>query len=200
MTPSSSTRVSLTTLRSIRGVLLTLLVVISLGGGLGCREEGSVNQVQDEKGTPDQILWSFSTTSSDSGKLSWIFKAAEAQIFSKTKIVEATGVRVDMYDEGMVVNSTLDSDSGVINRRSGDMTVIGNVSVVSAQGHHLVTEVLHWDQGQEIFENDVYFELDIGPDHYTGVGFISDLNWDNWSVKQEVQGVVKSQQLGENLE
>lgn len=169
---------------------LLLLTLASLL--IGCEEESAGPTLESSSKIPDQVIWDFTTTDSDSGRLVWIFRADKALVFRKSKRVEAEGVQVEMYGENGALNSTLTSDSGLIDRRSGAMTATGNVHVVSREDYELETEVLHWDRERELFHTEAYVEVRQGRNLYSGWEMECDQNLDRLQIKRDPKGVIVS--------
>ncbi len=164
--------------------------LIALLAALGCSEKAPTPSVETPSEGPDQVLWDFTTTEADSGRLSWIFRAQQALVFQSTKRIESRGIRVDMYGEGSELNSTLTADSGLIDQRSGAMTAIGSVHVVSAENYDLRTEVLHWDRERELFHTEAYVEVRQGENLYTGKGMECDRRLEHLRIAREPSGTI----------
>lgn len=173
--------------RARLGPLLLVPLVLMAGA---CSEEAAPPVLDDAEEAPDQILWDFTTTESDSGRLIWVLQARQARVFNTRKEVEATALRVDMYDEQRTVTSTLTADSGVIDQRTGAMTVSGNVHVRSHEGYELFTSVLHWDKQREVFRTEAFVEVHHGDNLYTGYEMECDRNLDHLSIQREPRGVI----------
>ena len=164
--------------------------LVALAALLGCSEQAPTPSVEAAGQGPDQILWDFTTTESDSGRLSWIFRAEQALVFQATKRIESRGIRVDMYGDGGELNSTLTADSGRIDQRTGAMTAIGSVHVVSAENYDLRTEVLHWDRERELFHTEAYVEMQHGENLYTGFDMECDRRLDHLRIAREPSGLI----------
>jgi LPS export ABC transporter protein LptC len=172
------------------------LSLIALLVALGCSEKAATPSAETPAEGPDQVLWDFTTTEADSGRLSWIFRAEQALVFQSSKRIESRGIRVDMYGEGGELNSTLTADSGRIDQRTGAMTAIGSVHVVSAENYDLRTEVLHWDRERELFHTDAYVEVRQGENLYTGYGMDCDRRLDHLRIAREPSGqIVQREEL-----
>jgi LPS export ABC transporter protein LptC len=169
------------------GLLLTTVLTLLLG----CSEEGTAPRIEKTNSGPDQVIWDFTTTDSDSGQLLWILRADQALVYRKAKRVQSVGVSVDMYggDEGRL-NSTLTADSGLFDRRSGAMTATGNVRVHSREGYELETEILHWDRDRELFHTEAYVEVRQGENLYSGYDMECDQNLDRLHIRREPRGVI----------
>ena len=169
---------------------LLALYALAMALGLGCNEETEQPSLSAPGEVPDQVLWDFTTTDSDSGRLAWIFRADQALLFGKAKRLESRGISVDMYGETGALNSTLTADSGLIDQQTGAMTALGNVHVVSAQDYELRTEILHWDREREIFHTDAYVEVRHGENLYTGYEMECDRNLEHLHIQRDPQGVI----------
>ncbi len=171
---------------------LALTTVLTLF--LGCAGESSTPRLEKPRGGPDQVVWDFTTTDSDSGQLLWILRAEKALIFRKAKRVQSVGVSVDMYGGEGKLNSTLTADSGLFDRRSGAMTAIGSVRVESREGYELDTEILHWDRDRELFHTEAYVEVRQGENLYSGYDMECDQNLDRLQIRREPRGVIVSEE------
>jgi LPS export ABC transporter protein LptC len=173
-----------------------LLALTALGLLAGCGAEPDRPTLAPPGEVPDQVLWDFTTTDSDSGQLAWIFRADQALLFSKAKRLESRGISVDMYGDGGGLNSTLTADSGLIDQQSGAMTALGHVHVVSTQDYELRTEILHWDREREIFHTDAYVEVRHGENLYTGYEMECDRNLEHLHINRDPRGVIVQREEG----
>jgi len=156
----------------------------------GCGSEVQPPELESPAAGPDQVLWDFTTTEADSGRLAWIFRARQALVFQATKRIESRGIRVDMYGEDGALSSTLSADSGLIDQRTGAMTAIGRVQVVSAEDYDLRTEVLHWDRERERFHTEAYVEVRQGENLFTGYAMECDRRLDHLRIAREPRGLI----------
>lgn len=170
------------------GLLGALLTLLSLIGA--CSEESRSPGLEKPGEGPDQVIWDFTTTDSDSGRLVWILRAEEARLFHRTKRVQSAGIRVDMYGGDRELNSTLTADSGLVDQRSGAMTAWGSVKVVSREGYELDTEILHWDRERELFHTEAYVEVKQGENLYSGYDMECDQNLDRLQILREPKGII----------
>ncbi|MCP4546135.1 MAG: LPS export ABC transporter periplasmic protein LptC [bacterium] len=173
------------------GILTITLLFTLLAGLLGCDRDTNSVKLESNEDIPDQVLWDFTTTDSDSGQLVWILRAKQAFIFNKKKKVEALQIVVDMFGGQRVRNSTLEADSAIIDRRNGNMTAIGHVLVVSSEGYELRTSELHWDRDRDLFHTDAFVEVMHGNNIYTGYDMECDQNLDHLQIRREPRGVIQ---------
>ncbi len=198
MAPVAPGNESMTRARGDKGfVAFGLVLIMSASLLLGCAEESAGPRLERPGKVPDQVIWDFTTTDSDSGQLVWIFRADQALVFQKSKRIESVGVQVEMYGEDGVLGSTLIADSGLIDRRSGAMTATGNVHVVSRENYELETEILHWDRDRELFHTEAYVEVRQGENLYSGWEMECDQNLDRLQIKREPKGVIVSDEEGD---
>ncbi len=189
MTPNHGPAAPLKTLRfrsHLGGAGLFLLLALFAG----CAQEPPSTPLERSPNSPDQIIWEFTTSASDSGQLSWTFTGDKALIFKQGREVEAEGVRIDMYSEARERSSTLTSDSGWIDRRGGNMTAFGNVHVISREDYELWTDTLHWDQDREIFHTEAFVKVQQDQNLYSGYEMECDKNLDHLSIKREFEARV----------
>jgi len=132
----------------------------------------SQEPVQEEPGdeVPQQVLWDFSTSESDSGRLSWMLKGRQAFLYESTPQVRAKEVRIWLYDGRGAHSSMLAADSAYMDRRGGkgDMTALGNVYVLSRNGAELWTSELTWMDQERVFRSDSFVQVREGADLHSG--------------------------------
>jgi LPS export ABC transporter protein LptC len=174
-----------------------LCLLVTLGGLGGCGNEAPRTRLESPAQAPDQVLWDFTTTDSDSGRLRWVLDAREAQIFEKTKMIEAQGIEVDIYGRETSPNSVLTADSGRFDRNSGDMTAWGRVHVVSEDDYELHTSILYWDNARELFHTDAYVEVRQGENLYTGYDMECDQRIENLRILREPRGIISQETVPE---
>ncbi len=157
---------------------------------VGCSGDAPTTHLEKPGKSPDQVLWDFTTTESDSGRLQWILEAEQAFFYQKAKKVEAVGLEVDMYGDSGLLSSSLTADSGSMDRKSGDMTARGNVHVVSRDDYELWTNVLHWDRERELFHTEAFVEVRHGENLYSGYDMECDQRLEHLHIQREPRGVI----------
>jgi LPS export ABC transporter protein LptC len=156
-----------------------LLVAAGLAaGGLGCSEDRPAPPARTApvgEALPSQEITDFvMRETNESGRLTWIFRAAEARIFEARDDVEARGIRIDFYDAEGRVGSVLSADRAVIQRRTNDMHATGNVVVRNAAGQELHTEELMYSSERDKIFTDKFVRVIRGRDLLTGYGLETD--------------------------
>ncbi len=93
-------------------------------------------------------------------------------------------VRLDFYDLEGEHSSTMTADTGRIDDARHLFTATGNVFVESDSGMTLATSILYWHENRELIYTDKPIILTTLTDTLYGVGFESDANLQNWTIKQ----------------
>jgi LPS export ABC transporter protein LptC len=175
-----------------RNFPLLLAATVLVGA---CSQDPPSTHLVKDGSTPDQILWDFTTSASDSGQLRWTFSGDRALIFKKGREVQATGIQLDMYTRAQELSSTLTSDSGLIDRRRGNMTALGNVHVISREDYQLWTDTLHWDQDRELFHTKAFVEVQKGRNLYSGYDMECDQELDHLTILREFKALVVQEEV-----
>ena len=167
-------------------LLFTSFILLSGCGG----EQGP----DSERGAvvPDQEIDGFALTQTRDGQKMWVLTANRALVFEDAGRVEMTRLRVDFFNEGGDVRSTLTAREGLLRRRTNDMEAFGNVIVTSEDGTTLATERLTWDERTGKIESDRFVRVVQGRDEFTGVGLEADPDLKNIRVHSEFKAYVRT--------
>jgi LPS export ABC transporter protein LptC len=96
-------------------------------------------------------------------------------------------VYLEFYEPDGSVRSWLTSEQGTVSEGSGDMTAVGNVVLVSAQGDTLRTEELYFARVPELITGPGFVRI-AKPDRIlTGVGFRAKPDLSEYEVEQDVR-------------
>ncbi|MBC8193860.1 MAG: LPS export ABC transporter periplasmic protein LptC [Candidatus Marinimicrobia bacterium] len=93
-------------------------------------------------------------------------------------------VRLDFFDLEGEHSSIMTADTGRIDDARHLFTARGNVFVESDSGMTLATSILYWHENNELIYTDKPIILTTLTDTLYGVGFESDANLQNWTIKQ----------------
>ena len=173
-------------------------MALLFSAGACSRREMTQDPGQGEE-LPRQILWDFRTSESDSGRLKWVLRGREAQFFESEPQVRAAGIRLEIYDEEGLPSSSVEADSGYLERRqgSGDMLARGRVLVISEEGYELRSSELRWDAERRVFHSDSFVEVRQGRDLHTGWVVEADENLERISIGRDPKHEIISE--GEEL-
>jgi len=149
----------------------------------GCQAEEAVEPGPSGP-RPDQEIDGFTLTQTREGKRIWALRARHALVFEDADRVEASGVRVDFYDEDAgELRSTLTASSGVVMRRRNAIEVTGDVVVTSVDGTTLTTSSLTWDERTGKIRSDSFVRVTKANDVMTGTGMEADPDLRNLKVR-----------------
>ena len=170
-------------------ILLPFLALLALFAA-GCGEQAPVTRIEKGGNSPDQILWQFTTSASDSGRLTWTFTGDKALVFQQGREIQASGIRIELYGEGGLLRSTLTADSGRIERRAGEMSAWGDVYVISREDYELWTDTLHWDQERELFHTEAFVEVQQERNLYSGFDMECDQDLGHLVIRREFKALL----------
>jgi LPS export ABC transporter protein LptC len=101
------------------------------------------------------------------------------------------GIIVDFYNTEGKHTSNLVAERGLLHEETNDVEALGNVMAVSDSGITLRAQRLRWDNTrQKIVSNDFVTITRADGDTLHGVGFESDQNMKNYSIRK-LSGVTK---------
>ena len=75
---------------------------------------------------------------------------------------------IDIYDSTGVATANIVGDSGIIREATGNLSLYGNVVVITTDSFKLETEYLYWDSEVDSIKTDVFVRLTKGEDIITG--------------------------------
>jgi len=143
----------------------------------------------DEKSTetriPNQESWNPVIRINSVGKENVQARAAYSAHFENPREILFIGkVQLDFFDYDGNHTSLMTADTGNIDEQRHLFTARGNVFVESDSGMTLSTSILHWHENDESIYTDEPIILTTMTDTLYGVGFKSDANLENWTIKQ----------------
>ena len=180
--------------------LLATFVVLGPAGCQRADRDGAPPAPMADKNQPSQEIGEFTLRETDAeGKLTWVLKAANAEVFEERDEVEAETVHIDFYGDDGQVTSVLTADRGIIVRRTNDMRALGHVVVRNAAGEELLTEELAFDAPREKIVTDAFVTLIRGRDVLTGYGLEADpdLAAGTFEIQRDVRATVRDLPQGQ---
>ncbi len=133
----------------------------------------------------DQIIFDAKEWLTKDGVRKALLLADTALLYNDSStVLHARGLHLTMYDERGTQSGDLTARRGVLDTREQSMTAVGNVVMVLDGGaRRIETEELHYDpQGNRIW-SDVATTYTHGGDVVHGSGFTSDLDFNNFRVR-----------------
>jgi LPS export ABC transporter protein LptC len=160
-------------------VVLTFAALLAMAA---CRQEEELPPAP--KDLPTQVIDDFTLTETEGEHISWMLKAARADIYDYANEARISGVHVDFYEEG-VYSSTLTSREGTVDLLRHNMKASGDVVLVSRKdGAILRTEELNWDADGTRVYSDEYCTLERGHSVIRGQGFTATPGLESFSTHQ----------------
>ncbi len=158
---------------------------------LGCKEQEVYDNVNRIVDGPDQESFDAEIILTKEGKPMAKVWTKHLLAYDKRKeIYLQDSVKVDFFDKNGKHNSVLTAGEGVVYNKTGDLTAMHNVVVISDSGVTLLTERLHWinDRQKLISDTTVTFITEL--DTVWGDYFESDPDLKNYIIKN-TRGVSK---------
>lgn len=170
-----------------RLLITAMLIGLALAG---CGKSKTDQVAGGKRDMPDEVITSFVTEESDSGRVRWRLSAPSASKYDKKKVFKMTKPTIEFYDELGHLQSTLKSDSGEYFDTSRDMKAYGNVVVVTVEGDILETDSLRYLNDQDRIVNECFNKLTRGSDVLTGYGLECDHNLSSVNIKRDVEAKI----------
>ena len=142
----------------------------------------------------DQVLFKMSTRITENGVLRGFVDADTAYLYQRAQTMDLRGFTVRLFDEQGNHKSTLTAKTGIYQTFSRRLDARGGVLVVSTDGRKLRTEHLIYDPTANQISSDTTFTFDGPNERGAGNGFLSDIGFNNVTVKQP-----KGQQRGKGF-
>jgi LPS export ABC transporter protein LptC len=92
------------------------------------------------------------------------------------------GVKVQIFDEQMVVTSMLTSNYAIDSTYANKMEAHEDVVVVNEKGERLNTEKLYWDRNTEQITSDVFVKITTEDQVIQGTGLISNQDFTEYRI------------------
>jgi LPS export ABC transporter protein LptC len=165
-------------------VSLGILLLISACG----REEPKAPKFPLD--VPDQVMENTTITFTEQGVKSAVISAKYVEVYEKSDLKKAKGVRVDFYDQEGNHTSILVADSGLIQEKRQNLEAVGNVVVTTQEGIKLETQSLRWAPEKRKIVTDDFVKITKKKDVITGYGLEADEELKHFVIKRSVKGKV----------
>jgi LPS export ABC transporter protein LptC len=172
------------------GAWLTLaaLAAVALAACGGMDTPPTMTVVND---SVDQVLYGLKHNLTSDGVLRAHLEADTAYFYQASQRADLRGVKVIFYSPAGVQTSTLTSDSGTYDWRSGNMQARGNVVAVTPDKRRLTTSALRYDRATDQISGPNTFVFDAPERHLEGESFSSDPEFKNVVTKKPRHGLVR---------
>ncbi|OIO67250.1 MAG: LPS export ABC transporter periplasmic protein LptC [Candidatus Marinimicrobia bacterium CG1_02_48_14] len=136
-------------------------------------------------GTPDQESWNSEIYIDTQGRRAIIARADYLAQFNESNEIELVGnVKLDFFNEAGEHVSFLTADTGLVHQNRKWLEARQNVVVVSDSGITLRTDQLLWFESKNRIQTDRPIVLTTALDTLYGIGFESDANLENWTIRK----------------
>ena len=139
---------------------------------------------------PDSVAvmstYGVSTTVSDSGRISYKIDADEWLVYSMRKPpywAFEKGLYLETYDSLKNVETTVKCDTAFYFNEKRLWQLIGNVNIKNPKNQHFYTDMMYWDQNEEIIYSDAYIRVEQEDEITEGIGFSSNQDMSVWQIR-----------------
>lgn len=156
---------------------------------LSCGKDEKISSVESNEKGPQLVINKFSVTTTNAGKIEWIFRAQRALIFEDENLIDADQINVDFFfDKNQKeISSRLNAGTGNVNTKTNDMKAEGNVVLTAENGNKLFTEKLEWRSLDQKFFTDKEVKVEKKDSVLTGIGMEADTNLENIKILKNVK-------------
>ena len=139
---------------------------------------------------PDSIAimstYGVSTIISDSGHIRYRINAEEWLVYSKRKPpywAFEKGLYLEQFDTLMNVEATIKCDTAFYYNEMKLWKLIGNVNMKNPNNQRFFTDLLYWDQNEELIYSDAYIRVEQEDQITEGMGFSSNQDLSVWQIR-----------------
>ncbi len=170
----------------------TGFIILLLWPFIGCAsapEPAGSPVIHAEERVPDQESWKATVYLFQDARNRIVLDANHRLYYqADQETIFDEGLTVRFFDENGRLSSTLTADRGRILESSRNMTVHGNVLIVSSEHGRLETDSLKWVEQENRITTGAVVRLSTARDVVTGVGFEADPNLDEWRIFRDIKG------------
>ncbi len=106
----------------------------------------------------------------------------ERHLESPTFMEFTHGLHVDIYNDTLAVESTVDAKHGKYMDNTSDVFLWDNVVVKNKKGERLDTKELHWDAKKERFISNAHVQISTPTDTIRGTGLESNQDFTDYKI------------------
>ncbi len=135
--------------------------------------------------TPDQESWNSQIYIDTEGRRAIVARADYLAQYDENQEIELIGnVKLDFFNPSGEHVSYLTTDTGLVHQNHKWLEARHHVVVVSDSGLTLKTDRLKWFESKNRIQTDRPITLTTDLDTLYGVGFESDANLENWTIRK----------------
>ncbi len=178
----------------MKKLIISLVVIVAAAGGWSYWSQRSKEQATEaEKAAEgrkelEQKILSFTIDGrSPKGARQWHLEGNSAEFIDDA--IHLNDLTAIAYGDNTTVN--LSSDSGIYRKEKGEVTLIGNVKVLSSDGTILTTEEASWSQTTKQINSDVFVRVVREGMIATGTGASASSDEEKATLKKEVTVIME---------
>ena len=165
-----------------------VMAVVVLIFQFSCQDDtrGTVPAFESPDSVAVMSTYGVSTTISDSGRISYKIDADEWLVYSLRKPpywAFEQGLYLEKYDSLMNIETTIKCDTAYYYNEEKLWKLIGNVNIKNPQSQHFYTDLMYWDQEEEIIYSDAYIRVEKEDQVTEGEGFSSNQDLSIWQIR-----------------
>lgn len=170
-----------------RSTTIALWVIVVLFLLFSCKEEVKTASLSTAEADSIAFMSTYgvSTIISDSGRISCKVEAEEWHMFEKRNPpywAFEKGIYLEKYDDSLMVETTLRSDTAYYYDKQGLWQLFGNVRITTAKGEKIFTNKLFWSSDSGHIYSDSYIKIEQRDQVTEGIGFSSNQNMTVWEI------------------
>jgi len=169
--------------------MIPIFLSLGLAFTMACSDLEDKPKEQSTERIPDSIIETANIVLMSEGRREAVINAARLIVFDQEDSTIATDVKVEFYDEKGVYRSTLTANEGLVRQKRQELTVRGDVIVIS-DSSRLETQSLKWDPIGKLITTDDFVKLNRGGDIVTGFGMEADNKLENVRILRDVKGKI----------
>lgn len=169
-----------------------LFMSLALVGLFGCSSEktSKSNQLEsiDSAARPDSEVRHARIYLYDKGRVTTEIYSEEIHKFEELDSTMGYQLDIDFFDTTGQVMSQVVGDSGVIRENSGQLSIYGNVVVITEDNTKLETDYLFWNTTTDKVYTDAFVRITTGDGVLTGWGLEGDQKLSSYQILSKVSG------------
>jgi LPS export ABC transporter protein LptC len=175
-----------------RQVWIIILLVVVAFTGCGKDQTASTDQggLTDSTLRPDSEVSGARIYLYDRGRVITEIVAEKIVTFESIDSTMGYKLDIDVYDSTGAATANIVGDSGIIREATGNLSLYGNVVVITADSSKLETEYLYWDSEVDSIKTNAFVRLTKGEDVITGWGLQADQRLHSTKILSRVSGTI----------
>ena len=173
---------------------IRILILLAAVAFAGCSKEQTASTDRaaliDSASRPDSEVSGARIYLYDRG---WVTTEIVAQKIVRFESLDSTmayTLDIDVYDSAGAATANIVGDSGIIREGTGNLSIYGNVVVITTDSFKLETDYLYWDSEVDSIKTDAFVRLTKGEDVITGWGLQADQRLHSTKILSQVSGTM----------